>query len=168
MEYPISLHSYSRCWLHLIWATLNRERMLFGDPAKKVSAFLSEYAESKGIYMKINYVNPERVHALIDLPTQYSIEDIFKLIKGASSHWINQNRLVAGKFFWGRGYGVFSVSQSGLAQVARYIAAQEEHHRKRTFLEEYQQLIKRYGFEWRGEQTVKTVIASFADSQTPR
>ena len=103
----MSVHSYSRCWLHLIWTTLNRERMLFGDKAMKVSAFLSEYAESKGIYMKINYVNPEHVHALIDLPTQYSIEEIFKLIKGASSHWINQNRLVGGKFFWGRGYGVF-------------------------------------------------------------
>ena len=164
----MSLHSYSRCWLHLIWATLNRERMLFGDTAMKVSAFLSSYVESKGIYMKINHVNPEHVHALIDLPTQYAIEEVFKLLKGSSSHWINQNRLIRGKFFWGRGYGVFSVSQSSLAQVTRYIAAQEEHHRKRTFLEEYQHMIKRYGLEWRGEETVKTVAASLADSQTPR
>ena len=164
----MSVHSYSRGWLHLIWTTLNRERMLFGEVAGQVSGFLSNYAESKGIYMKVNHVNPEHVHALIDMPTQYSIEDIFKLIKGASSHWINQNRLVQGKFFWGRGYGVFSVSQSSLAQVARYIAAQEEHHRKRTFLEEYQHLIKRYGLEWRVEETVKTVAAPSSDTQTPR
>lgn len=138
--------------------------MLFREVAGKVSGFLSNYAESKGIYMKVNYVNPEHVHALIDLPTKYSIEEVFKLIKGASSHWINQNRLVRGKFFWGRGYGVFSVSQSSLAQVARYIATQEEHHRKRTFLEEYQHLIKRYGLEWRAEETVKTVNASYSDT----
>ena len=80
--------------------------MLFGDAAIKVSNFLSQYAESKGIVMKVNHVNPEHVHALIDLPTQYSIEEVLKLLKGASSHWINQNRLLRGKFFWGRGYGV--------------------------------------------------------------
>ena len=112
--------------------------------------------------MRINYVNPEHVHALIDLPTKYSIENVMKLFKGASSHWINQNRLVKGKFFWGRGYGVFSVSQSNLAQVCRYIAAQQDHHRKQTFLEEYQHLIKRYGLEWRESETVKTVAASIS------
>ena len=56
--------------IHLIWATSNRERMLFGDTAIKVSNFLSQYAESKGIVMKVNHVNPEHVHALIDLPTR--------------------------------------------------------------------------------------------------
>ena len=97
----MSVHSYSRCWLHLIWATQNRERMLFGEAARKASNFLSKYAESKGIYMRVNYVNPEHVHALIDLPTGYSIEDVFKLLKGASSHWINQNRLFEGSFSGG-------------------------------------------------------------------
>jgi len=156
--------SYSRCWLHLVWATLDRERMIFGEHATKVSTFLSQYAEEKRIYMKINHVNPEHVHALVDLPTQYSIEDVFKLLKGASSHWINQNRLVKGKFYWGRGYGVFSVSQSSLAEVAKYIASQEEHHRRKTFLQEYEGLVKRYGLQWRGEETVKTVAASSSDA----
>ena len=77
--------------------------MLFGEAGARVSRFLWEYAEKNGIYMKINYVNPEHVHALIDLPTRYSIEDVLKLFKGASSHWINENRLLRGKFGWGRG-----------------------------------------------------------------
>jgi len=68
--------------------------------AIKVSNFLTQYAESKGIHMKVNYVNPEHVHALVDMPTHYCIEEMLKLLKGASSHWINQNRLVRGKFFW--------------------------------------------------------------------
>ena len=84
--------------------------MLFNEAVARVSGFLTEYAEANGIYMKINYVNPEHVHALIDLPTRYSIEDVFKLLKGASSHWINENALLRGKFGWGRGYGAFSVS----------------------------------------------------------
>ena len=100
---------------------------------------------------------PSHVHSLIDLPTQYLIEEVFKLLKGSSSHWVNQNPLLRGKFFWGRGYGVFSVSQSNVGHVVRYIGTQEEHHRKRTFLEEYEDLVRRYGLQWVGEETVETV-----------
>ncbi len=79
--------------------------------------------------MKINFVNPDHVHALIDLPTALSVEKVVQLLKGSSSHWVNSNDIVTGKFAWGRGYGAFSVSQSNVDQVARYIADQEEHHR---------------------------------------
>jgi REP element-mobilizing transposase RayT len=67
----MSLHSYSRCWLHLTWATLGREALLPKPAAAKLSRFLHDYAQSKDIYMRINYVNAEHVHALIDLPTRY-------------------------------------------------------------------------------------------------
>ena len=147
----MSTHSYSRCWLHLIWATLNRERSLKKSAAIKLSGFLYEYSQSKDIYMKINYVNAEHVHALIDLPTKYSIEETMKLLKGASSHWINQERIIAAKFSWGRGYGAFSVSQSNVNDVSRYIANQEEHHRKKTFAEEYEKFVRVYGLEWRDD-----------------
>jgi REP element-mobilizing transposase RayT len=102
--------------------------------------------------MRINYVNAERVHALIDLPTRYSIEEAVKLLKGASSHWVNQNRIVPGKFSWGRGYGAFSVSQSNVNDVSKYIASQEKHHRRRTFAEEYQKFVRAYGLEWRDDE----------------
>ena len=147
----MSTHSYSRCWLHLIWATLNRERSLKKSAAIKLSGFLYEYSQSKGIYMKINYVNADHVHALIDLPTKYSIEETMKLLKGASSHWINQERIIAAKFSWGRGYGAFSVSQSNVKDVSKYIANQEEHHRRKTFAEEYERFVRVYGLEWRDD-----------------
>ena len=70
----MSVHSYSRCWVHLIWATLNRERVLNKRAAASVSRYLDEYADKEGIYRKINYVNPDHVHALIDLPAGFSIE----------------------------------------------------------------------------------------------
>ena len=133
---PMSVHSYSRCWVHLIWGTLNRERLLNKEAAPALSRYLSEYADTKGVYMKINYVNADHVHTLIDLPTNLSIEELIQLLKGSSSHWVNANNILAGKFAWGRGYGAFSVSESNVAQVAAYIAAQEEHHRVRTFAEE--------------------------------
>lgn len=148
----MSLHSYSRVWLHLTWATLERRPLLFQSAATKLSAYLSQYASEKGIYLKTNYVNPDHVHALVDLPTHLCIEEMMHLFKGASSHWINENDLVPGKFAWGRGYGVFSVSHSGVSEVANYIATQEEHHRKRSFSEELRLLVERYGLTWREEE----------------
>jgi putative transposase len=153
----MSQHAYSRIWLHLVWTTLNRERMLNKAAAAKLSGFLGQYAESKGIYMKINFANPEHVHALIDLPTGKSVEEVMQLLKGASSHWVNEQEMVAGKFSWGRGYGCFSVSQSNVADVAKYIAEQEEHHRMKPFAEEFRMLVEKYGLQWRDEETVETV-----------
>ena len=99
--------------------------------------------------MKINYVNADHVHALIDLPTSLSIEELTQLLKGSSSHWINSNDLVRGKFAWGRGYGAFSVSESKVNSVAEYVANQAEHHRVRTFSEELRELLERHGLLWR-------------------
>ena len=147
----MSTHSYSRCWLHLIWETLRREPMLDKRAAAKASVNLLEYSREKGIYMKINYFNADHTHALIDLPTNLTIEHVVQLLKGSSSHWIDQQQLLKGRFAWGRGYGAFSVSHSDVDRVAKYIAGQEEHHRKRTFAEEYELFVERYGLEWRDE-----------------
>lgn len=148
----MSLHSYSRVWLHIVWATRERRPLLDKPAAAKLSPWLHDYAKQKGIYMKINFVNPDHVHALIDLPTSLCIEDMMQLLKGGSSHWVNEQNLVAGKFGWGRGYGVFSVSESGVPDVCAYIANQEEHHRKRDFAEELKLFVERYGLEWRKDQ----------------
>ena len=140
----MSVHSYSRCWVHLIWGTLNREKVLHSEAAARVSRYISQYAERNEIYMKINYVNADHVHALVDLPTGLSIEEVAQLFKGSSSHWINANDLITGKFAWGRGYGAFSVSESNVDQVAAYIAGQEQHHRVRTFAQEFKEFIRRH------------------------
>jgi putative transposase len=144
----MSLHSYSRCCLHLIWTTFDRELMLTKLAAVKASRFLTGYALEKGIYMKTNYFNAEHVHALIDLPTNKSIEEVMQLLKGGSSHWINEKRLLRGKFSWGRGYGAFSVSHSHVDRVAAYIAKQKEHHLKKTFGQEFEVFVKKYGLKW--------------------
>ena len=148
----MSTHSYSRIWLHLIWETLWRERMLDKRAAARASRFLTEYSLEKGIYMKINYFNADHTHALIDLPTSKCVEDVIQLFKGGSSFWINDQKLIKGKFAWGKGYGAFSVSHSDVERVARYISRQGEHHRRHTYAEEYELFVKRYGLEWRDEE----------------
>jgi putative transposase len=163
----MSLHAYSKVWVHLVWATLEREPMLSKSAAAKASAWLTEYSKEKKIYLKINYFNPDHVHALIDLPTNLCIEEVVQLFKGGSSHWINEQKIVPGRFSWGRGYEAFSVSESAVAEVAAYIAAQEEHHRKRSFMDELKLFVERYGLEWHDEETVKTVSTAVRARATP-
>ena len=95
-------------------------------------------------------------HALIDLPTGLSIEELMQLLKGSSSHGINANDVLPGKFAWGRGYDAFSVSESNVKRVAGYIAGQEEHHRVRTFADELREFAERHGLRWQGDKAVKT------------
>jgi REP-associated tyrosine transposase len=98
----MSVHSYFRCWIHLIWATLNRERVLNKNAAAGLSRYLLEYAEEQGVYMKINFVNPDHVHVLIDVPTGLSIEKAVQLLKGSSSQSVNSNELLYGKICLGQ------------------------------------------------------------------
>jgi phage head maturation protease len=88
-------------------------------------------------------------------------------MKGGSSHWINEQKLVPGRFSWGRGYGAFSVSESATTDVCAYIANQEEHHRTRGFGDELKLFVERYGMRWSGMETVETVSARQPWSSTP-
>jgi len=143
MGINMSVRSYTKIWLHLIWGTHNHENSLPDrNLRKELSNYLNEYSKEKNIYMKTNYVNPEHIHAIIDLPTNITVEEVFHLYKGNSSYWVN-NR-VNYKFKWGKGYAAFSVSESDINKVITYILNQEEHHRKKSFTEEYEAFLEKY------------------------
>jgi putative transposase len=144
----MSTHSYNKIWIHFIWETLDKQKILPKPARLKLSDYLFNYCKEKKIFMKTNYVNPDHVHALIDLPTNITVEDCVKLLKGSSSHHINKIKLMNTKFSWGRGYGAFSVSASQLKKVETYIKNQQEHHRVKSFTEEYEIFIKKYGLKY--------------------
>lgn len=141
----MSIHSYNKIWIHFIWETLDKQKILTLEARKAISNFLYNYCKEKKIFMKINFVNADHVHALVDLPTNLSIEDCIKLLKGASSFYINKQSVMNAKVSWGKGYGAFSVSPSQLGKVITYIKNQEEHHRAKSFTEEFESFIKNYG-----------------------
>lgn len=140
----MSKHSYNKILIHFIWETPNKEKILSREVRKMISNFLYHYCKDKGIYMMINFVNADHVHALVDLPTNMSAEECIKLLKGASSFYINKERITSFKFSWAKGYGAFSVSASQINKIVNYIKNQEEHHRIKSFTEEYQLFIKNY------------------------
>ena len=79
MKASMALHSYCRCWLHIVWATLDRRPLLSKPAAVKLSGYLNEYSREKGIYMRINFVNADHVHVLVDLPANRTIEETVQL-----------------------------------------------------------------------------------------
>lgn len=140
----MSLHSYARIWINMTWGTLNRERVITKESAKVISNYLYEYAKSNSIFMKKNFVNTDHVHVLFDLPTGQTIEKVAQLLKGSSSHYINENKMVHGGLTWARGYGAFSVSHSMVSEVVKYISEQEVHHKRKTFTEEFEAFLRAY------------------------
>lgn len=91
---------------------------------------------------------PDHIHLLVGLRTTQSISDLMQDVKGDSSKWINQNKFLNQKFEWQEGYGAFSYSVSQLPDVIAYIQNQEEHHKKRTFLEEYRAFLERFNVDY--------------------
>lgn len=90
-------------------------------------------------------------------PSQ-SISQLLQDIKGNSSKWINEKRFVKGKFEWQQGYGAFSYSQSQIKDVVAYIENQEDHHRKKTFKEEYIDLLEKFEVKYDEKFTFKELI----------
>jgi len=139
-------HSHTRIWVHTIWATKNRERILFKDVGKELYQHLLTKAKNDlNIPFEQLNIQPEHVHGLIDLPSDKCISDFMKKIKGESAHWLNKTDLISRHFQWQRGYGAYSVSASQLQTVKRYIQNQTEHHKHKIFAEEYEEWKKEYG-----------------------
>jgi REP element-mobilizing transposase RayT len=91
---------------------------------------------------------PNHIHVFVGYKPHQLIPNLLQDIKGSSSGWINRKGLVTGKFKWQEGYGAFSYSHSHIDRVARYIADQEQHHRKKTFREEYLELLEKFDIDY--------------------
>ena len=91
---------------------------------------------------------PDHVHALVSMNPKQAPSDLMHDVKRSSSLWINDNRLVLGKFSWQEGFGAFSYGKSQIPDIAHYIEQQQEHHKKRTFIEEYIAFLKLFEVEF--------------------
>ena len=107
---------------------------------------IRENARTKGIYLDFINGFVEHVHTLISLGGDQSVSKVAQLLKGESSHWANQQQLMATNLEWQDEYIAVSVSDSMVDTVREYIKNQEEHHRKKSFAEEYDEFLNEYGF----------------------
>jgi len=139
--------SYTKIWVHCVWTTKYREPLLIKNVREKMFTHIKENAANKGIYIDIVNGYTDHVHCLISLKRKQNIADCLQLIKGESSFWINNNKLLNKKFKWQDDYFAVSVSQSQVDQLRDYISNQEKHHQKKSFDDEYKEFMNKYGFE---------------------
>jgi putative transposase len=138
---------YILVWIHLIWATKNREPIMSLQVRNKIFSHIRMNAQSKEIVLDCINGWSDHVHILARLSPSQSIAKIAQLLKGESSHWVNKNNLLRGNFEWQDEYIALSVSESNVNVLRRYIARQEEHHRKKSFLTEYEKFLKLHCFD---------------------
>ena len=138
---------FVKVYIQFVWSTKNRYPYLNTKEIRtKVWNHIRENAREKGIF--IDFVNgyDDHCHCLISLGVDQTIQKVMQLIKGESSYWINKQGLTKEKFEWQDEYFAVSVSESLLDIVRNYIKNQETHHQKKTFQDEYDEFIIKYGF----------------------
>jgi REP element-mobilizing transposase RayT len=141
----MATHSHIKVYIHMIWGTYKREPILTRDFRLQLFDHFIERFTELNLTVEKMCIQPEHLHLLLQLPSDRALADIAKNLKGESSHWINNQNFFRGKFRWQRGYGAYSVSESLVDTVMQYIENQEEHHKRRTFAEEYKEWAIKYG-----------------------
>jgi REP element-mobilizing transposase RayT len=131
---------------HIIFATKNREPFLVSPLLERMHAYLGGCTRTTGgVPLQIGGV-ADHVHLLVGLKPTHCVSDVLCTIKKASSDWARHE--MGFKFHWQDGYSAFTVGQKGIEDLRRYIATQVEHHRTKTFEEEYRQFLKAHGIEF--------------------
>ena len=136
--------AFVKIMIHAVWGTKNREPYLTKDIRTVIMNHIKENARSKEIFIDTLNGYTEHLHCLLGLNADMSISKAMHLIKGESSFWINKQKITRYKFEWADEYFGVSVSESMLDKMRAYINAQEEHHRKVSFTQEYEKFIRRY------------------------
>lgn len=137
--------SLARLWTHLIFSTKERYPFLSDAGVRsEMHGYLATVLRSHDCTTLIVGGCADHIHALFTLSRNHSIATIVKEVKRTSSAWIKTVERRYSKFRWQAGYGAFSVSQSHVGEVRRYIETQEEHHRRKTFQDEFRAFLKKY------------------------
>jgi putative transposase len=139
--------SFSSLHVHVVFSTKDRTPLLRPELASRLHPYLGGIARELACPAVAIGGMPDHVHMLVDLSRERTVADVVRTIKTNSSRWMHQE-LGERRFAWQTGHGAFAVSRSNLEDVKRYIADQPEHHRIRTFQEEFRMLLERHGVEF--------------------
>jgi REP element-mobilizing transposase RayT len=141
-------NTYTCLQYHVTFSTKNRERWITPDLEPRLWAYLGGIARDNGIVpLKIGGIE-DHVHLVLGVPPTLAPSKMVQLLKGGSSKWIHDAFPVLRGFRWQDGYGAFTVSKSNLPEVITYVETQREHHRSKTFQEEFRALLDRHGIEY--------------------
>jgi len=141
-------NTYTQIHIHTIFAVQNRDCLIEPHWKPELYKYITGIVQkNKHKLLAINGM-PDHLHVLFGMRPVQSLSDLLQDIKGSSSMWINESRFVRNRFSWQEGYGAFSYGRSQLQAVISYIEDQEKHHKKKTFIEEYIEFLKRFNVSY--------------------
>jgi len=141
-------NTYTSLHYHVIFSTKNRLPWIKPNLESRIWSYIGGIARKRKMTALQIGGCDDHLHALVQAPPIYSPSEIAQYLKGESSKWIHEEFPAMRDFVWQDGYGAFTVSKSDLPDVIRYIQNQREHHRKKTFQEEYLEFLNKYGIEY--------------------
>ena len=139
--------TYSQIYIHIVFAVKGRDNLIWKRWKEEVHKYITGIITNEG--QKLIEINsmPDHVHILVGLKPTIALSNLVRDIKANSSKFINDQKWIAGKFEWQQGFGAFSCSHSQLTKVISYIKNQEEHHKTKTFREEYIEFLEAYNID---------------------
>lgn len=148
--------TFSQIYIQIVFAVKGRENLISKNWHEELNKYIAGIIRAKEQKPIIVNGMPDHIHAFVGLRPSMAISDLVRDIKNNTSNFINDKKFVRGKFSWQEGYGTFSYSHGDIETVYNYILNQEEHHKRKTFKEEYLEFLKefevtfdeRYLFEW--------------------
>ena len=140
----IMANTYTQIYIQVVFAVSGRQNLISKDRKEEIHKYITGIVRNNS--QKLIAINsmPDHVHMLIGLKPDIALSDLVRDVKAGGSNFINERRWVRGKFSWQEGFGAFSYSHSQLGAVIRYIQNQEQHHRKRSFKDEYLEMLKKF------------------------
>lgn len=142
------MHSFTSVLVHCVWSTKNREPSLHSKLRERSLSYLRGIASENKMKALAIGGAADHVHMLVSLPATVSVAKAVQLLKGNSSKWIHETFSEMRSFEWQEGYGAFSIGVSAIDATVAYIRNQAEHHRKRTFREEFKTMLQKHGFDF--------------------
>ena len=144
-------NTYSQIYIQIVFAVKGRQNLISSEWKDELFKYITGIVTNEG--QKLIAVNgmPDHVHILIGLKPNKALSDLVRDIKANSSRFINEKAWISGKFEWQTGFGAFTYSHSQLINVINYIQNQEEHHKSKTFKEEYVEFLKLYTVDFKNE-----------------
>jgi len=149
-------NTYTQLYIQIVFVVKGRQNLIPKQHREELHKYMTGIVQTRGNKMLSVFCNPDHTHLLVGLNPSIAISDLARDIKAGSSQFITKNNWVKGSFNWQVGFGAFSYSKKEIDKVIKYILNQEEHHKKKTFKEEYLKFLKdfeieydeKYLFEW--------------------
>ena len=150
-------NTFTQLYLHVVFATKYRDGFISSCWQEELHRYITGIVQNKDHKMIAINSMPDHLHMFVGMKPDQSISSLVQIVKSESSKWIKEKSQCK-IFSWQEGFGAFSNSKSQLSQVISYIENQQEHHHKKTFLEEYKHMLRQSGIEFHEKYIFKKPI----------